>query len=56
MDLQAKRTALETELAQVIALRDRSLRAADTASLQIARIEGALGLVKELQEAPDGQS
>lgn len=56
MDLHSKRDALQKEIADTAALRDRAIKAADEATVQIARLEGALGVVLELMRDTLGES
>lgn len=54
MDWTEKHAALTAELQDKLELRQRALKAADDATIQIARLEGALSVVKEAMT--DGES
>lgn len=56
MDLAAKRAAVDAEIARLRDLRDRALKSADQATLELARHDGMLDVLNELQKAGDGQS
>lgn len=57
MDLQAKLATLTAERQEKDAIRARALQAADEASLQIAVLDGAIGIVTELlKEQADGHA
>jgi hypothetical protein len=55
MDAKTKHAELTASLQDAKQLQQRALRAADDATLQIARLEGALSIVTELlKDAHDG--